>query len=227
MLEQLGHSVVPVGDGEAAIEAVANQPLDVVLMDLNLPRIGGVEATRQILQNCRDDKTAPVIVALTASVSEEDRALCAAAGMRGFLTKPATVFSLDMALRAALAKDASVDEKTVGEDFSPLDRETLNALSELDARASEPFLGRLIERFLTSLTTDVVEIARHWDDSDIKQTKTAAHALAGAASAVGASELASLARAASEQPNNVNIREIGVVAGRTRASPRAWMQHIR
>jgi len=51
--------------------------------------------------------------------------------------------------------------------------------------------------------------------------------LAGAASAVGASELASLARAASEQPNNVNIREIGVVAGRTRASPRAWMQHIR
>jgi CheY-like chemotaxis protein len=168
-----------------------------------------------------------VIVALTASVSEEDRALCAAAGMRGFLTKPATVFSLDMALRAALAKDASVDEKTVGEDFSPLDRETLNALSELDARASEPFLGRLIERFLTSLTTDVVEIARHWDDSDIKQTKTAAHALAGAASAVGASELASLARAASEQPNNVNIREIGVVAGRTRASPRAWMQHIR
>ena len=227
MLEQLGHSVVPVGDGEAAIEAVANQPLDVVLMDLNLPRIGGVEATRQILQNCRDEKTAPVIVALTASVSEEDRALCAAAGMRGFLTKPATVFSLDMALRAALAKDASMDEKTVGEDFSPLDRETLNALSELDARASEPFLGRLIERFLTSLTTDVVEIARHWDDSDIKQTKTAAHALAGAASAVGASELASLARAASEQPNNVNIREIGVVAGRTRASPRAWMQHIR
>ena len=227
MLEQLGHSVVPVGDGEAAIEAVANQPLDVVLMDLNLPRIGGVEATRQILQNCRDEKTAPVIVALTASVSEEDRALCAAAGMRGFLTKPATVFSLDMALRAALAKDASMDEKTVGEDFSPLDRETLTALSELDARASEPFLGRLIERFLTSLTTDVAEIARHWDDSDIKQTKAAAHALAGAASAVGASELASLARAASEQPNNVNIREIGVVAGRTRASLRAWMQHIR
>ncbi|MBP6528482.1 MAG: response regulator [Burkholderiales bacterium] len=227
MLEQLGHSVVPVGDGEAAIEAVANQPLDVVLMDLNLPRIGGVEATRQILQNCRDEITAPVIVALTASVSEEDRALCAAAGMRGFLTKPATVFSLDMALRAALAKDASEDEKAVVEDFAPLDRETLDSLSELDARASEPFLRRLIERFLNGLTADVTEIGRHWEANDIRQTKAAAHALAGAASAVGASELAMLARAASEQPSDVNIRDLGVVSGRTRASLRAWMRHIR
>ncbi len=224
MLEQLGHQVVPVGDGEAAVDAAASQSFDVVLMDLNLPRIGGVEATRRILQDSAGRSKRPAVVALTASVSDGDRALCSAAGMRGFLTKPATVFSLDMALRGALAADSLAKEELSADDLALLDMETLGSLAQLDARASEPFLTRLIERFIVGLTDDLARIGSHWTAGDIKQTEAAAHSLAGAASAVGARALANVARAASEHPSDEKIREISAVAASTRRSLSAWTQ---
>ena len=221
MLEQLGHRVVPVGDGEAAVVAADTQSLDVILMDLNLPKIGGVEATRRILQNCANQRAAPVVVALTASVSDEDRALCAAAGMRGFLTKPATVFSLDMALRSALATEetpTTVD----ADDVNLLDHETLNSLSALDRRASEPFLVRLVERFMTGLTSDLAQISKYWADRDHVKTKASAHALAGAAFAVGAAALATAARSASEEPSDERLKAVETIAGRTRIALMTW-----
>ena len=84
MLEQLGHIVFAVADGETATSRCHEQTFDAVLMDLNLPRIGGIEATRRILMDHAERGDAPAIVALTASVSDADRDLCAAAGMRGF-----------------------------------------------------------------------------------------------------------------------------------------------
>lgn len=227
MLQQLGHQVVAVSDGETAVEAAANQQFDVVLMDLNLPRIGGVEATRQILLNCTNERVAPIIVALTASVSEEDRALCAAAGMRGFLTKPATVFSLDKALRSAMSPDIATPNSATEDDLALLDEATLKSLSELDSRASEPFLVRLIERFMTGLADDLARLASHWSVGDLKGTKAAAHALAGAASAVGASTLASIARRASESPSEEHIREVNAIAERSRRALESWIKQYR
>ena len=109
---------------------------DAVLMDLNLPRIGGIEATRRILLDHANRDDAPAIIAGTASVSDADRALCAAAGMRGFLTKPATVFSLDAALREAVG-EAPLPE-VVAAALSELPNEvTLESMAELDQRAAE------------------------------------------------------------------------------------------
>jgi CheY-like chemotaxis protein len=83
-LRLLGATVELAGDGMEAIEKAMSQTFDVVLMDLQMPRLGGVEATRLLR---RRGYTRP-IVALTAHALKEDRALCMDVGCTDYLTKP-------------------------------------------------------------------------------------------------------------------------------------------
>ncbi len=220
MLEQLGHSVFAVADGEAAIAACETTAFDAILMDLNLPRIGGIEATRRILNDPTERHTHPAIIALTASVSDADRALCAAAGMRGFLTKPATVFSLDVALRAAV-NDVSGDVATLAL-TDLLDEATLAALAELDERAPAPFLAKLVDRFLDGLPEQIATIHRACAQGDGEQAEATAHSLAGAAAAVGASALTRAARAVCDDPVTARVAELDVISRATAAALLAW-----
>jgi signal transduction histidine kinase/CheY-like chemotaxis protein len=221
MLSQLGHSVHAVADGEAAIAAAQKQGFDVVLMDLNLPRIGGIEAARRILQDQVGRATQPAIVALTASVSDADRALCAAAGMRGFLTKPATVFSLDAALRSVIAVTTDGDV-AANEADALLDAQTLDSLAELEQRASNPFLLRLIERFLQSLPDELQQLQGEWAARDKTRTVAVAHALAGAAAAVGASALSRAARRVCDAPGDATVNELVQVSQQSSHALTAW-----
>ncbi|MBL8218241.1 MAG: response regulator [Bryobacterales bacterium] len=98
MLQKLGCSMDLVGDGRAAVEKAEEKRYDLVLLDVQMPGVDGLEAARRI----RAGKGQPrvPIVALTASATTEDREACLAAGMDGYLSKPLT---LD-ALRAALQR---------------------------------------------------------------------------------------------------------------------------
>ncbi len=88
MLEALGADVVLVGSGgEAVVAAEDDGPWDLVLMDVHMPGMDGLEATRQIRAGDRAPKDLP-IVALTASAMAEDRERCILAGMDGHLAKP-------------------------------------------------------------------------------------------------------------------------------------------
>ena len=222
MLEQLGHSVFAVADGEAAISACHEQVFDAVLMDLNLPRIGGIEATRRILLDHASPGDAPAIIALTASVSDADRALCAAAGMRGFLTKPTTVFSLDLALRGVVG-DAPLPQVVAVALSDLLDEVTLESLAELDQRAAEPFLRKLIERFLDGLPQQVEQLQTRWAAGEAKSALDSAHSLAGAASAVGARALASAMRDISKTPSTETVALAEAVSQATSLALTAWM----
>jgi PAS domain S-box-containing protein len=87
ILTKLGYRADVVGNGQEAVEAVRDGTYDVVLMDVQMPELDGIDATRAI----RADLPAahqPRIVAMTASVFAEDRAACLAAGMDGYLAKP-------------------------------------------------------------------------------------------------------------------------------------------
>jgi len=86
-LRQAHHSVVVVPDGQQALEAVRGSPFDMVLMDVQMPVMDGLAATRAI--RALDGPAAAVpIVALTAYASREDLRACLDAGMNDFLTKP-------------------------------------------------------------------------------------------------------------------------------------------
>ena len=91
-LEQAGHHVTVVGDGDAALAHLENEPVDIALLDLRMPGLDGVEVARR----WRAEETGHVpIVALTANATEADRTACAEVEMDGFLTKPVSSAELD------------------------------------------------------------------------------------------------------------------------------------
>ncbi len=84
-LETLGYSPTIANNGLEALEAIKNQKYDVIFMDMQMPKMDGIIATKQIRQDCSQQ---PWIVALTANALPEDRQLCIDAGMNDFITKP-------------------------------------------------------------------------------------------------------------------------------------------
>ncbi|MFO0652366.1 MAG: ATP-binding protein [Polyangiales bacterium] len=95
MLKRLGHRVDAVANGAEALEALSRAPYDLVLMDVQMPEMDGLEATRQL--RARGDRVR--VVALTANVSGDDRARCTAAGMDDFLSKPVREAALAAVMR--------------------------------------------------------------------------------------------------------------------------------
>lgn len=87
MLQKAGFDVRVAGNGEEALEAVARERFGVILMDINMPVMDGLEATRRI-RRLRSAAANTPVIALTANAITEDRESCLAAGMDSFITKP-------------------------------------------------------------------------------------------------------------------------------------------
>jgi signal transduction histidine kinase/DNA-binding response OmpR family regulator len=97
LLQQMGYRADVAGNGIEAIECVERQPYDVVLMDVQMPEMDGLEASRRI--NARwPNSGRPRIVAMTANAMQGDREACLAAGMDDYVTKPIRVEALVQAL---------------------------------------------------------------------------------------------------------------------------------
>jgi signal transduction histidine kinase/AmiR/NasT family two-component response regulator len=102
MLLQLGHAVTLAADGRRALEALAQNAYDLVLMDCNMPEMDGLEATRQLRAGAAGAQAANVsVIALTANAMDGDRESCLAAGMNDFLAKPVTMAALRQAIERA------------------------------------------------------------------------------------------------------------------------------
>ncbi len=88
MLKQLGHEVATVGNGRAAVDLQTTQPFDLIVMDVWMPEMDGLEACRKIRELEVPNGRRTPIIALTAHAIRGDRAACIAAGMDEYLTKP-------------------------------------------------------------------------------------------------------------------------------------------
>ena len=93
MLSRLGHRVDTVSNGLEAVQVVRRADYDIVLMDVQMPELDGLAATRAIRAQLPADRQ-PKIVAMTASVLTEDKAACTAAGMDSHLPKPVRAHEL-------------------------------------------------------------------------------------------------------------------------------------
>ncbi len=109
ILERIGYTAEVAENGAVALEAIERHVFDVVLMDLQMPEVDGIEATRELCSRWPTEKR-PRVIALTANVFEEERRACLESGMDDFLSKPLAV----PALIAALQKCRRRPEENAG-----------------------------------------------------------------------------------------------------------------
>ena len=107
ILSGLGHAVAFAEDGEQAVSLATGQHWDIVLMDLHMPRMDGLEATQAIRADPHVQRSRVPIVALTADIFPETRERCAAAGVQDFLTKPVDTAELAACLQRLVPPQAA------------------------------------------------------------------------------------------------------------------------
>ena len=104
ILQQMGYRADLASNGIEAVESVRRQTYDVVLMDVQMPEMDGLEASKRITTQWSAAER-PRIVAMTANAMQGDRELCLAAGMDDYLTKPIRVDQLVQALQNVVARN--------------------------------------------------------------------------------------------------------------------------
>jgi CheY-like chemotaxis protein len=195
MLAKLGHRADVAANGAEALESVRRAHYDVVLMDVQMPVLDGLAATRRIRAELPPDRQ-PHIIALTASALAEDRAACVAAGMDDYLTKPVRPADLAAALRPFAAGPAGTGRAVGGTAEEPVEAGIRARIRELTDGEPTPQEVELVTRVLGSFCSRAPETFGRLVDAvgrgDASAVIGAAHALTGAAGNVGAAALARL-----------------------------------
>ena len=107
LLEEWGYAPTGAASGEEALELCRERPFDLILMDVRMPYMDGLTATRQIRSSEHDDAWSIPILAMTANAFEEDIKKSLRSGMNGHLTKPVEPAELYRSIQEAL--DANTD----------------------------------------------------------------------------------------------------------------------
>jgi signal transduction histidine kinase/CheY-like chemotaxis protein/HPt (histidine-containing phosphotransfer) domain-containing protein len=187
LLERRGHRVTIAANGREALAALERLPIDVILMDVQMPEMGGFETTAAIREAERETGEHVPIVAMTAHAMKGDRERCLTAGMDDYVTKP-----LDSKRLCAIVEDLAANR-------TPL------SAAEPDDAILEPVLARVggDRQLLSEISRLFVEdaprhldaIARAIERREAEALRRAAHGLKGAAANFDASEVVAAARA--------------------------------
>jgi CheY-like chemotaxis protein/HPt (histidine-containing phosphotransfer) domain-containing protein len=181
LLERLGYGADVVWNGREALEALERRPYDVVLMDVQMPELDGLDATRQICARWPAE-VRPRIIAMTANAMPEDREACLAAGMDDYVAKPIRPDDLAQALGQAKPRRTRAEENS-SEESASLDAAALDSLKELGGDA---FVAEVIETFLADAPTLLATMRRALDEADTDELRRAAHTLKSNGATLGA-----------------------------------------
>ncbi|MEM8970907.1 MAG: PAS domain S-box protein [Pseudomonadota bacterium] len=188
MIEAAGCKVDTASNGLEALASIERQTYDVVLMDVAMPEMDGLEATRQIRQMDVPVCEIPII-ALTAYALAEDQARCLAAGMDKVLTKPIVRRKLYAALaEVEVAQDLEVVTPTSPD---PID---LSVLDELFEGEPEAIKRQALTQFLADIQEQRDRLDEALNTRDIHVIERASHVLVGLAGTFGAGQVAHIAR---------------------------------
>jgi CheY-like chemotaxis protein len=183
VLEKLGYRADVAADGREAVEAVERQPYDVILMDVQMPEMDGLEATRVIRERWPEGERRARIIAMTAGATEDDRRATFEAGMDDFVSKPIR----QEELASALARSAA----------PVLDPGALDRLSE--TIGGPEALTELTRTFLDDSERLLSEVSQSVEAGRMEDVRRHAHTLKSTAASFGATELSDLCRRLEEQ----------------------------
>ncbi|MDC8772840.1 response regulator [Roseateles albus] len=201
LLQELaGMQVRVAGNGEEALQWLSQQNFDLVLMDVQMPVMDGLQATRLIRQDAR--LAGLPVIAMTAQVMSGDRARCAAAGMNDYVSKPVLAQELFTTLakwlpaalpaaRAAQAEpgvEGAQAQKMAGLAVLDLDK----ALGHCQGRAE--LLDKFMHKFLATRLGDAQQMLAAMQAGDAAQAARIAHTAISTAAIIGADRLSAVAR---------------------------------
>jgi two-component system sensor histidine kinase/response regulator len=193
-LERLGCTVEVASNGAEGVAACQQGQFDIVLMDLQMPVMDGMTATRKIRESETSSHTP--IIALTANAMTGDRELCEAAGMDGYLTKPIEVERLrNILAKFGLEKTDAAIAGSVAADLpdqgltAPVDLREFQSVTEGD----QSFAQELVAAFVASGERQLAEMAAAVVQNDRAALAKAAHQFKGACANMHAQALKSLA----------------------------------
>ncbi len=200
LLEKRGHQVTVAGNGLQALNALGQARYDLVLMDVQMPEMDGIEATAAL--RAREEGTGQhlPVIAMTALVMQGDRERCLAAGMDGYLTKPIRPRSLDEVLdqyTAQKRQGGSVHEqavKTPGHTSRTVKQESVNGHELLErVGADREFLTELVSLFREDGPKQLNRIKAALEKKDPSEVLRGAHSLRGTLANLAARPAADLA----------------------------------
>ncbi|EFO81457.1 sensory box histidine kinase/response regulator [Oscillochloris trichoides DG-6] len=190
MLEKIGYYADLASNGKEVIAAMHHRDYDVVLMDVQMPDMDGLDATRRLRAMLPENRQ-PYIIAVTANAMTGDREVCLAAGMDDYISKPMLRADLEAALlRAQRGRNApTTSEIHPVEEPVQLNQDVLTMLRESMGSAAD--FAKLVEIFLEQAERDLIAMRAAWPN-DLNQLSRLAHRFKGSSLSLGAQSLAEI-----------------------------------
>ena len=185
-LRKLGCHVDSVLDGEEALAAVRTKSYDVILMDCQMPKVDGWEATRRIREMEKDGAARTWIIAMTAHSLVGDRERCIEGGMDEYLSKPVRFADLSKALSESPAAVRAVLAEAVRPPANVVCQEKISSFRQLEEESGQSVLGSVVELFVERTPPMFEEIRRALPGGDTMRIARFAHTIKGSCSNFGA-----------------------------------------
>ncbi len=208
LLEREGHSVTIAGSGQEAVDLFEQRPFDLILMDVQMPGLDGLQATARIREKERASGRRVPIVAMTAQAAESDRLRCLESGMDAYVTKPVHVPALLKMIESvgaggnSMNTESSAEGAQVEAQLRQLD-ESL-ALSRVGGDVD--LLKEVIGLFLDDYPGTFEKIKSAVSASDATALEHHAHSLKGSVSTFGAGRAFEAAFELEKQGRNKDLR---------------------
>jgi len=196
MLEKMGHTPTIAHNGVEALSMLESAVFDLVLMDVQMPEMDGLTATRRIRENENQTGFHIPIVAMTAHAMKGDRERCLQAGMDGYITKPLSSQGIEETIAGILGMGHQTREVAAAPDSSHERVHTswdpVHALAKMDG--DESLLRELVQIFLDEAPKQLATLQRAIETGDLDAIERTAHSLKGELSCLGLADAAHKAR---------------------------------
>ena len=210
LFEQMGYHIDIAADGLEAVDAVRRHGYDMILMDVQMPEMNGLEATKRVREFERETGRAPsIIIAMTASAMAGDREKCLQAGMDDYLSKPVRPEAVQSAVerwgpiaRKPGGRSSTAESPTpapvlppapagpVGDAQHPVDLDRFTEMSGPD----ETSIRELTEMYVAQTTGQLKELKAAVEAGSAKDAERVAHKAAGASATCGMTQIVPLLR---------------------------------
>jgi two-component system, sensor histidine kinase and response regulator len=211
LIEKMGHSVTVADNGQAALSLLATQRFDLALMDIQMPQMDGLTATRKIRESEKSTQRHLPIVAMTAHAMKGDRERCIEAGMDGYVSKPISSLLLEEALVGALRSrndapivSSSIARQAAGTPPGTISWDLGNTLERLGG--DEKLLHEVLEIFLEEVPNHMAALKNAIVQGNTKAVEEISHTLRGELGYLGVPVVSDRARELEELGRQSDLR---------------------